>query len=317
MDQMIWVEVLSRRREVAARLRFAGPEVRIGRAYDNDVVLDDPFVAASHVRVFRDAAGALVAEDAGSVNGIFLDRDNSRQARIVIDGERPIRIGHTLVRIRDRAHAVPPERIGRSATPMLAIAVVAVLAVAVLGIEVLSAWLADTGEPKISNYLVRLITIGGAIVAWVGGWVLVSRLLSGQGHLERNLLIALTGVLVYSLYNEFAQFSAFALSWSAVSDYGNLVAWFILGAAFFLHWREASPTRLPLKGAVVVGLLVLALAYQALKQYELPADFGRQITMRRLLPPSLRLVPARDQGTFFDEVERLKAKLDRDRTRAE
>ena len=193
MDQMIWVEVLSRRREVAARLRFVGPEVRIGRAYDNDVVLDDPFVAASHVRVFRDSAGALVAEDAGSVNGIFLDRDKSRQARIVIDGERPIRIGHTLVRIRDRAHAVPPERIGRPATPMLPIAVVAVLALAVLGIEVLSAWLADTGEPKVSNYLVRLITIGGAIVAWVGGWVLVSRLLSGQGHLERNLLIALDG----------------------------------------------------------------------------------------------------------------------------
>jgi hypothetical protein len=160
----------------------------------------------------------------------------------------------------------------------------------------------------------RLLTIGGAVIAWVAGWALASRVLSGQAHLERNLLIALSGVLVYSLYNEFAHFSAFALSWTAVSDYGSIAAWCMLGAAFFLHWREASPSRLKLKGAVIASSLALVVAFQALKQYELPADFGRQITMRRLLPPSLRLAPASDQGTFFGEVERLKAKLDRDRT---
>jgi hypothetical protein len=31
------------------------------------------------------------------------------------------------------------------------------------------------------------------------------------------------------------------------------------------------------------------------------------------MPPSLRLAPASDQGAFFDNVERLKTKLDRDR----
>ena len=108
MDQVIWVEILSRRRDVAARYRFEGPEIRIGRAYDNDVVLDDPFVAANHVRLFRSADGELIAEDAGSANGLFLDRDKHRQERIVIDGERPIRIGHTHLRIRDGGHAVPP-----------------------------------------------------------------------------------------------------------------------------------------------------------------------------------------------------------------
>jgi hypothetical protein len=41
------------------------------------------------------------------------DRDEDRQARIVIDGERPIRIGHTYLRIRKTNHAVPRERAGR------------------------------------------------------------------------------------------------------------------------------------------------------------------------------------------------------------
>ena len=37
---MIWVEVLSRHRDVAARFRVAGDEAHIGRGYDNDVVID-------------------------------------------------------------------------------------------------------------------------------------------------------------------------------------------------------------------------------------------------------------------------------------
>jgi hypothetical protein len=106
---MIWVEILSRHRDVATRLRVAGPEARIGRGYDNDVVVDDPYVAAQHLRIFRDDAGQLVAEDVGSANGMFLDRGKDRLGRIVIDGVRPIRIGQTLLcasaraRMRSRA----------------------------------------------------------------------------------------------------------------------------------------------------------------------------------------------------------------------
>ena len=50
---MIWVEILSRHRDIAARFRFPGPEVRIGRGYDNDVIIDDHVivVAAADVHV--------------------------------------------------------------------------------------------------------------------------------------------------------------------------------------------------------------------------------------------------------------------------
>ena len=49
MGEVIWVEVLSRHHDVVARHRCVGPEVHIGRGYDNDVVIDDPYVAARHV----------------------------------------------------------------------------------------------------------------------------------------------------------------------------------------------------------------------------------------------------------------------------
>ena len=71
---MIWVELLSRHRDVAGRFRVERAEITIGRGYDNDVIVDDPYVAARHLRIFRDAEGRLVAEDLGSANGTFVNR---------------------------------------------------------------------------------------------------------------------------------------------------------------------------------------------------------------------------------------------------
>ena len=70
---MIWVEILSRNHEIAARFRLPVAEARIGRGYTNDVIVDDPYVAPEHLRLFRDEAGQLVVEDLGSANGIYLN----------------------------------------------------------------------------------------------------------------------------------------------------------------------------------------------------------------------------------------------------
>jgi hypothetical protein len=113
---MIWVEILSRHREVAARLRVAGEEACIGRGYDNDGVVDDPYAAARHVRVFRHEAGRLVAEDAGSKNGMFLDRGSAREARILLDAERPIYGARKMAVVLSRSgHQVGRKRVMRLA----------------------------------------------------------------------------------------------------------------------------------------------------------------------------------------------------------
>jgi hypothetical protein len=71
-----------------------------------------------------------------------------------------------------------------------------------------------------------------------------------------------------------------------------------------------------LKGAAVAMLLVLAITVQTVLQSETVSDAGQQTTVRRLLPPALRLAPVRAEGDFFAEIERLKTGLDRDRQRA-
>jgi FHA domain-containing protein len=313
---MIWVEILSRHRDIAARFRIAGAEARIGRGYDNDVIIDDPYVAAQHLRIFRDEAGQLVAEDMGSANGMFLDGGRSRLARIIVDGRHPIRIGQTFLRVREIGYAVERERLAQPERRAILPIMAAVLALAILGINALNEWLTQTSEPRLSGLLTPLLALVATVLAWVGGWALLSRLFAGHSRFLRNLLIALAGLLAFTLYGQFARFAAFAWTWPAANTYQYVAVWSILAVVFFLHLREVGPTRLWLKAALVASLFATAIAVQTLQLSEAFSDSGRQNTARLLMPPAFRLVPLRDQAAFFGEIAKLKSKLDADRTQA-
>jgi hypothetical protein len=313
---MIWVEVLSRHRDVTARIRVAGDEARIGRGYDNDVIVDDPYVAARHVRVFRDEAGRLVAEDAGSKNGMFLDRSSARQVRIVVDPERPIRIGHTHLRIREMAYSVPVERFAGVRTQAWPAVAAAALVVSVPGLEALHAWLLQTGEMKISTFFSSLVFVPALALVWISFWTILSRVFSGQGRSLQHVLIGLSAFLFIALSRELAQIAAFALTWPAAATYLYVGESGIVALACFFHLRETGRSRLVLKGAAVAALLALAIAVQTVLQSETVSDGGQQNIVRRLMPPALRLAPVRDESDFFAEVERLRTGLDRDRQRA-
>jgi hypothetical protein len=313
---MMWVEILSRHRDVTARVRVPGDAATIGRGYDNDVVVDDPYVAARHVRVFRDDAGRLVAEDAGSKNGMFLERDGARQTRIVIDPERPFRIGHTYVRIRETAYAVPIERVAGARVPIWPAITAAVLAVATPGLEALHVWLTQTGEVKASAYINSLIAIPAMALAWISFWTLLSRIFSGQSRFLQHAVIGLSAFLVLVLCGELAQIAAFAFTWPAAVTYLYVVQSCIAATACFFHLREVGRSHLVLKGATVAVLLALALAAETVLESETISDAGQQNIVRRLMPPALRVAPVHDESDFFAEIELLKARLDRDRTRS-
>ena len=313
---MIWVEILSRHRDIAARVRIAGPEARIGRGYDNDVIVDDPYVAARHLRVFRDEAGQLVAEDMGSVNGTFLDRGRSRLARIIVDGDKPIRIGQTYLRVRGVNYAVERERPARPERWMLPILAAAALGGMTLGISLLKVWFSQTSESRVSSYLMPSLVLIATVLAWAGLWALLSRVFSGQSRFLRNLMIVLVGAFAITLYNELAQIFAFAWTWPVGVTYQYVSIWSIIAAMCFFHLREVGRVRLWLKGAIVTTVLAILIAVQALQQSEAFFDSGRQNTTRLLMPPSFRAVPSRDEAAFFGEIADLKAKLDRDRSQA-
>lgn len=315
---MIWVEVLSRSHIVLARHRCAGPEVRIGRGYDNDVVVDDPYVDARHVRIVRDEANALVAEDLGSVNGLYTDRSTGRVERLVVDSNGLIGIGRTYLRIREAGDEVAPARVAQAQA--LSVPVLVALGAATLGAEALSLWLGETGEPKPSDYLGPLLALCGVVLAWTGGWAILARVFTGHAGLERTLTIGLWAALLFVLGAETAGIAAFALSWSALATYSYAGAWVLLAVVSFLQLREISPSRPWRKGGALAALAVFAVAIQTLVQFEMQSDSAQRFSTeqsdeRRHTLPAFRLVPLQNEASFFAGAAQLKARLDEDRTK--
>lgn len=319
-DESFWIEVLSRHDEVLARHKLrcgAGAEVRVGRGYDNDVVLDDPFVAARHLRIVRDAQGTLAAEDLGSANGLFIGQDRRRVPRAVLDGARPIRIGRTRLRIRSPSYAVEPERVVGRRIPVWPATVLA--AAGLLGTMTLTIWLRETAESELGDYAGPLAMTCVALLAWITAWSVVSRVFSGRARFDRHLLIALGGMLVLLLTSEVSGYGAFAFSRPELVGYRYVVQWLIVGGICFLHLRQVGQSRelgrspAKVQAAAVAALALLAIAMQALWQWEMSKQVDRPAFLRGLKPPALSLARRDSDEVFFAEAAKLKAPLDRAR----
>ncbi|GAA0712822.1 FHA domain-containing protein [Dokdonella soli] len=312
MDEVTWIEVLSRHREVASRQRVATNAVTIGRAYDNDVVLDDPHVAAHHLRLVRGDDGAWVAEDLGSLNGLFADGQHQRQARVVLNGGTTLRIGHTGLRLRTSAQPVPAEQPLLRSAPSWPLAL-GCLAL-VFGLALLDLWLRETGEPKLIGYLTPLLTLAVMVAIWTSAWSVLSRIFGGHARFGLHLLIVGAGLLAYTLYEQASELGAFALSWTALARSVYAGAWLAFAAVCFAHLRVLGNTRLPLKAIAVLALAALGIGMQSLKQSDWRANYGQPVTLQRLEPPSLRIVSAHSEIVFFANVASLKAGLDKARS---
>jgi FHA domain len=312
---MIWVEILNRHGGVIQRQRCAGDALRIGRGYANDVIIDDPFIAAEHLRVARDENGHLVVEDLGSANGTYLGHGHDRLKRHVIGGDEILHIGHSYLRLREVSQAVAPERVAEG--PSRPYLVTAAIGVAAFGLEALILWLNQTAEPHFSFYATGLLALAGVILVWAAIWALLCRIFSGQARFQRHLRFALAGLLAYAALRMIAGWIAFALPWPPLVSYEYVGTWCLLAAIGFFSLREISPFRLRLKGGVIAALAALAIALQSFSRSESDFAVAQRSYAWVLMPPSLRLFAPHKEEAFFATVEALKAKLDRDRAEAE
>jgi hypothetical protein len=312
MGEVMWIEVLGRHHEVASRHRLEAGALAIGRAYDNDLILDDPAVAAHHVTIAQDEAGAWFAQDRGSVNGLYIEGSTQRRERIALSGGEVLRVGRTLLRLRNASFPVAPERAIESGTPhWRLIGAGSLVAAAVI---LAGTWLSQTVKPEVSSYLTPLAATAAFLLLWVGFWSLMSRIFAGQARFERHLLVALAGFLVNLALDKGWDLVAyvFAIPTSALGS--SAVGWALVAAISYAHMLVIGPGRLGIKAASVTLLAVTAIGLQWVAARELEKTSGAQTDQTTLLPPALRIVPGKDDAKFFEATGALRAKLEKARS---
>ena len=311
-EPAVWVEILSRLHDVAGRYRFADTPITIGRAYDNDVVVDDPHVAAHHLRITRGESGALVAEDLGSLNGLYVDRARKRRREITLDAGHELRIGATVLRVRTAAHEVPAEQPMKHGLPYWPSAIACIAGV--FAFAALDLWLSETAEPKAIRYFTPLLILTVVVAVWTTAWSIVTRVFTGHARFGLHFLIVAAGLLAYSIYGLVAEAGAFAWSWTSLATTSYIVAWLTFGGICFAHLSAVNRARRPLKLVIAAVLVAAGIAMQTLKQNEYRSTYGQPVTLTRLEPPALRMVAPQREAAFFTDATALRAKLDKART---
>lgn len=78
--------------------RLGGPRVEIGRAPENDVVLDHPAVSGAHARLLRRGAGFVVVDD-GSAGGTWLGETRLGAEPLPVQSGDALRVGPFTVEL--------------------------------------------------------------------------------------------------------------------------------------------------------------------------------------------------------------------------
>ena len=97
-----FVELLDRHEQVKTRYRFEKLPINIGRAYANDLILDDANVANYHAIVESAGNGELRLRELGSQQGLV--HLGKRISELAVDGHSAVKLGNTQIRIRSASY---------------------------------------------------------------------------------------------------------------------------------------------------------------------------------------------------------------------
>jgi hypothetical protein len=310
MDQLIHIELLDRHGRVASRHAARTLPLRIGRAYDNHLVLDDPYAAPYHAVVQRTPTGDLEIVDAGSRNGLFRAGAKRRFGRERVDPSARYRAGRTEFRLRSGMHPVAAELPDRGARglrePLVALGVV----LAVLSALVLDAW-SETGERgQLAKLVLTPVLAAVALLVWAGAWALAGRLLSGERRVAAHVAVASLALIGILLANRL-DYVAFALSAPQVDFLGL----FAIGAALAWGLRRhlALATGRPGRGTALAAVAVAAACvglFALLAQLWRADDPTRMAYLKHIKPPEVRLVEGSAPGAFFSDAGRIRGELE-------
>jgi hypothetical protein len=306
------VEVLDSRGRVQTRARLETFPARIGRGYGNDVILDDPYADAEHLRVMPDENGGWVAEDAGSVNGTFAGK--ARTARIPVRAGLELRVGHTLIRFQDPAQAVRPAIVDTKSVPDWTTSGRAALVVAIVtGFAfALSNWLGSSERTTAAKQLNTAMGVLLFLAIWAGLWSLASRINRHEFNFAGHFALAGTVGVVAALVDGIGNWLKAIIPTAPIDGIVGIFAELPLLALLLIgHLALASTMNRRARIRSAVLIIAGALAIGGLKSYADRDDFNTDMkysAVIRPVPPGLlhTVSPAK----FFDEASELRTEVD-------
>lgn len=254
-DRLALIEVFERDGRVARCVSVQRWPLTLGRALDNDVVLDDPHVAAHHATLQADDQSQLTLIVGDSINGVNVGSDRfAAGARVALPVTgAAMQIGAIKLRLRLPGETLAPERallaLNRAhlLPPLLAGVLVMLLALA-------DHWVVLDPGADATAWLPIAVGVPLALAGWCGAWALVSKLFQHRFDFMGHLRIVLPWLLVIELVDVLLPAAGAALAWPWLWR----LAMPLQALLAVLMLRAHLTQVLPLSGRIVTAVVASA-----------------------------------------------------------
>ena len=311
MGALAIIDIQERDGHIRQRHEVQRWPVSIGRALDNDIVLDDPHVAARHIDL-NEENGQLRFTVGDTRNGVRIDgHEFAAGGSGFWTGQHELHLGRSILKLRTVRDPLPDEvpflstKLGVGMTASLLLGFVYFT---LLGFD---RWLDFAGEAAFWRVLAPLFIGFTFILAiWVAVWSLLSKLFTKQMQTGRHLRVILLGLVLLSIADELVKALAFTFNWPWIDTHVSLVLFIGIGAIVFAHLRVISAQWLPQMIATVSVLTLAGIAVYLLAQSGRIGHASDKHYMTSLYPPALRLSNGVSTDDFVARAGSLKARLD-------
>ena len=271
------VELTSRTGRVLELLRFDKPHATVGRGYDNDIILNDPYVDAHHLRIGNSLDGLSVRVLSDTGHTLIDKAAPSGDSHPIASGTQVV-AGKTHLRVLSSAHEVAPvlafERIDQLFSNLSRPVAAVALTLLFILLAAANQYLDTVSEIVWSRWIMQLITPLLLAAGWATVWALVTRVARGEARFFHHWLAVLLFLLlgtVFEFVTQILRFNFGGQMWIDVFDW--VAGGICLALLFWLHLRFAFRQSKVVRHVAAQTLAWSVVAYGVLSTFSFTRDF--------------------------------------------
>lgn len=310
-----YIEIFSRTGKLKYRVPVRQLGLCLGRAYDNDIILDDPYVCPHHAS-FLWENGRLIAEDLNSVNGLIPEGKKHKEDRVHLSSGDRLRVGRTMLRFCGADLPVPRAQVELSARspvrlfehPLSLVSIYLVM----LAYAAFSFHLDATARFDGLKFAVGIIGVLAMVVIWSAIWAFVSRIIIHRWNFFIHCGIASLALIAFSIFEMASSYLCFAFGIDIFLPSLGIVGFPLLTALliyFQLRYVSLATPSQVAKASLGIAIVIVGLlaVMTHLEQNEFSYSPRFNATLK---PPVFKLVDSEKTASFFASSPEFRKKVD-------
>lgn len=309
------IEVVEHGRSELHTHHFDRFPVHVGRGYDNDLILADPFVSPNHLRLTPNDAG-FTMEDLDSENGTSIQGRARSGLTVDIESGATIKVGTTTLRILSSSHPVPQtlrtNRWAISQRKGICCACSWGLFFLMLCLSVLDEYFQSFTKMSVLELMQEGIPVYATIVfIWASLWSLIGYSTKRQTGFCIQLLLISAYLIIDSFLGTLLNTVTFSLNLPLLHTLmsylgGGVIFGFLLFSSVGVATTTKKKRRIIIS-AITTTILILLIA---ISNYDNASEFSENPKLSSLLkPPCIRHIPDQSISELLTSSEQTFSKI--------